>query len=124
MSFRKPFRAVPIKLGEHYQRKRRVRERRSAINLLGIAAAAGASIGIGSVAFSEDGRSQLAQSMKAVSAKAGITRAREPQQGDYWSRCAEAKAAGTFPIYLGEPGYRDGLDGDSDGIACEPHRGR
>ncbi|MFA5966595.1 MAG: excalibur calcium-binding domain-containing protein [Sphingomonas sp.] len=26
-------------------------------------------------------------------------------------------------MYAGEPGYREGLDGDSDGIACEPYRG-
>ncbi|WP_240325632.1 excalibur calcium-binding domain-containing protein [Sphingomonas mesophila] len=25
------------------------------------------------------------------------------------------------PIHRGEPGYRDKLDGDSDGIACEPY---
>jgi hypothetical protein len=50
-------------------------------------------------------------------------RARSPQDGDHWSRCDEARAAGSAPIYIGEPGYRDGLDGDADGIACEPYRG-
>jgi len=40
----------------------------------------------------------------------------------YYSRCAEARAAGAAPIYRGQPGYRDGLDGDSDGVACEPYR--
>lgn len=124
VSFLQPFRAVPIKLGAHCRRKHRVRKQRTALNFLGIAAAAGAAAGIGSVALSEEGRSQLAQSIKSVSVKTGVTRAREPQLGDYWNRCADAKAAGTFPIYIGEPGYRDGLDGDSDGIACEPYRGR
>ena len=33
------------------------------------------------------------------------------------------RAAGAAPIYRGQPGYRDGLDGDSDGIACEPYHG-
>lgn len=27
------------------------------------------------------------------------------------------------PIYRGEPGYRVEMDGDGDGIACEPYRG-
>ncbi|TNE38964.1 MAG: excalibur calcium-binding domain-containing protein [Sphingomonadales bacterium] len=26
-------------------------------------------------------------------------------------------------MYRGEPGYREGMDGDGDGIACEPYRG-
>lgn len=26
------------------------------------------------------------------------------------------------PIYSGEPGYRESMDGDGDGIACEPLR--
>lgn len=44
--------------------------------------------------------------------------------GVYYSRCAEARAAGAAPIYAGEPGYREGLDGDGDGVACEPYYGR
>lgn len=40
----------------------------------------------------------------------------------YYSGCNEARAAGVTPIYRGEPGYREGMDGDGDGIACEPHR--
>jgi len=42
----------------------------------------------------------------------------------YYSGCDEARAAGAAPIYRGQPGYREGMDGDSDGIACEPYRGR
>ena len=40
----------------------------------------------------------------------------------YYARCAEARAVGRAPIRIGEAGYRDGLDGDGDGIACEPYR--
>jgi len=29
---------------------------------------------------------------------------------------------GKAPLYRGQPGYRIGMDGDNDGIACEPHR--
>ena len=48
-------------------------------------------------------------------------RQRKPQAGDYWGGCNDARAAGTAPIYRGEPGYRQDMDGDNDGIACEPH---
>lgn len=40
----------------------------------------------------------------------------------YYSGCREARAAGVAPIYRGQPGYREGMDGDGDGIACEPYR--
>lgn len=39
----------------------------------------------------------------------------------YYRDCAAARAAGAAPIYAGEPGYREGMDGDDDGIACEWH---
>jgi endonuclease YncB( thermonuclease family) len=42
----------------------------------------------------------------------------------YYPNCAAARAAGAAPMHRGEPGYRLGLDGDHDGIACEPYRPR
>lgn len=45
------------------------------------------------------------------------------EQSRYFRNCAEARAAGVAPIYRGSAGYRSELDGDSDGIACEPHYG-
>jgi hypothetical protein len=39
----------------------------------------------------------------------------------YYSGCREARAAGAAPIQRGEPGYRQGMDGDNDGEACEPY---
>ncbi|MCP3732501.1 excalibur calcium-binding domain-containing protein [Sphingomonas sp. MG17] len=33
-----------------------------------------------------------------------------------------ASAAGAAPIRRGEPGYRQEMDGDFDGVACEPYR--
>lgn len=42
----------------------------------------------------------------------------------YYPNCDSARAAGAAPIHRGEPGYRAPLDADSDGIACEPWRGR
>lgn len=44
------------------------------------------------------------------------------EQSVYYPNCDAARAAGAAPIYRGSPGYRDGMDGDSDGIACEPYR--
>src|SRR5699024_917334 len=37
----------------------------------------------------------------------------------YFPNCSAARAAGAAPIHAGEPGYRLGLDGDGDGVACE-----
>ena len=42
----------------------------------------------------------------------------------YYANCNAARAAGAAPIYRGQPGYRQEMDGDNDGIACEPYRGR
>lgn len=37
----------------------------------------------------------------------------------YYANCTAVRAAGKAPLRRGQPGYRSGLDGDSDGIACE-----
>lgn len=41
-----------------------------------------------------------------------------------WSfrNCAEARRAGAAPLLRGRPGYGRHMDGDGDGIACEPFR--
>ncbi len=39
-----------------------------------------------------------------------------------YAGCDEVRMLGKDPIYRGEPGYRETMDGDFDGIACEPHR--
>lgn len=41
-----------------------------------------------------------------------------------YSGCNEVRALGKDPIHAGEPGYRVTMDGDGDGIACEPYYGR
>ncbi|TMM48498.1 excalibur calcium-binding domain-containing protein [Qipengyuania marisflavi] len=38
----------------------------------------------------------------------------------YYPGCNDVRAAGKAPLYRGQPGYRSGMDGDDDGIACEP----
>lgn len=95
----------------------------SAITVLGGAGVAGLLIGLGSLAISPEGRTAVTEKANTVAIASGVARAREPQAGDYWPGCKAARAAGTAPIYLGEPGYREGMDGDGDGIACEPYRG-
>ena len=42
----------------------------------------------------------------------------------YYSGCKAVRSAGKAPLHRGDPGYREGMDGDGDGIACEPYRGQ
>ena len=37
----------------------------------------------------------------------------------YYPNCAAARQASAAPLHSGEPGYRAGLDGDRDGVACD-----
>jgi hypothetical protein len=39
----------------------------------------------------------------------------------YYRNCDAVRAAGKAPLHRGEPGFRDSLDGDDDGVACEPY---
>ena len=81
----------------------------------------GTVIGTGTVASSPEGRAGLSAKLKPVAVQMGLMRKRAPAAGDFWHGCNDARAAGTTPIYRGEPGYRAQMDGDNDGIACEPH---
>lgn len=38
---------------------------------------------------------------------------------EHYASCAAAEAAGAAPLHVGDPGYREGLDRDGDGVACE-----
>ncbi len=122
MSLRKPFRAAPVKLGDRYRRLQRTEDRHASIRLLAIAAMAGAVIGTGSIVLTKDGRAGLMAALKPVAAHADTARLREPRTGDVWRGCNDARSAGTTPIYAGEPGYSETMDGDGDGTACEPVR--
>lgn len=46
--------------------------------------------------------------------------AADDQPYRYFSGCDEARAAGAAPIYRWQSGYREEMDGDNDGVACEP----
>ena len=41
--------------------------------------------------------------------------------GAHYRSCREARAAGAAPMYRGNPDYSPALDGDGDGVACEPY---
>ena len=45
------------------------------------------------------------------------------EQGVQYAGCNEVRALGKAPLYAGQPGYRIEMDGDGDGVACEPYRG-
>lgn len=47
-----------------------------------------------------------------------------PATGAGWSyrNCGEARRAGATPLLRGQPGYGAHMDGDGDGVACEPFR--
>jgi endonuclease YncB( thermonuclease family) len=65
------------------------------------------------------------QSHRPVGRAGAVTPQRSaPSPGEYFRNCKEASAGGAAPIYRGQPGYRPEMDGDGDGIACEPYRGR
>ena len=65
---------------------------------------------------------QPSSAAPAASAKEHPTSA--GSSGWSYRSCREARAAGAAPLYRGQPGYGAHMDGDSDGIACEPYRGR
>ncbi|RVU04040.1 excalibur calcium-binding domain-containing protein [Novosphingobium umbonatum] len=100
------------------RQQRRNEESGSWWPILLLAAVIGAGAGILS---NPTGASAWLAKARPVAVSVGLTRVREPQSGDYWAGCNDARAAGTAPIYAGEPGYRSDMDGDSDGIACESH---
>lgn len=86
------------------------------------AAAIGGVVGIGTAPGGAPVRQAVTAGVTRASNATGIQRARQPQSGDKWGGCNDARAAGTAPIYAGEPGFREDMDGDGDGIACEPIR--
>ena len=54
-----------------------------------------------------------------ISAPSSAPSTAAPGASGYYPNCKAARAAGAAPLYVGQPGYRIGLDGDGDGVACE-----
>lgn len=63
-----------------------------------------------------------ASSSPARSAASVAAAAAALETSVHYAGCNEVRALGKAPLYRGQPGYRIGMDGDNDGIACEPHR--
>ena len=123
MSFKKPFRAAPVRLGS-YQRKLQSRHRIATISKV-VAAALVVGVGTGgAISAYEGGHLTTSFEMgRQLAVKSGLARQRVPQVGDHWSGCNDARAAGVTPLRFGEPGFRPEMDGDGDGLACEPYHG-
>ncbi len=64
--------------------------------------------------------------MRSASSTRSFARVRSQPQGSgfMYRNCAQARAAGAAPMHRGQPGYNPNLDGDNDGISCEPYRAR
>lgn len=60
-----------------------------------------------------------ASAAPATTAPAATTPVAKVPVVPYYANCAAVRAAGRAPLRQGQPGYRTGLDGDADGIACE-----
>jgi hypothetical protein len=73
-------------------------------------------------AFSVYNLPPMTQEEKAAAAVEAVA-AQQVERSVYYAGCNEVRALGKAPLYRGDPGYREGMDGDSDGIACEPYRG-
>jgi len=99
-----------------------LRRRPSATSILAGAGVLGAVVGVGSLATTPHGQAVVATKANDLAISMGWKRQRKPKAGDHWGGCNDARSAGTAPIYRGEPGYRPEMDGDSDGVACEPYR--
>jgi hypothetical protein len=61
----------------------------------------------------------VAPAVPVTAPPAAVPAQQQPAGDVYYARCADARAAGAAPLYVGEPGYRTALDRDKDGIACE-----
>jgi hypothetical protein len=69
------------------------------------------------------GGGPAAQDGAATRPDAGVAGGEPPADGAqddrYFANCTHARRAGAAPLYRGEPGYRDKLDKDGDGTACD-----
>ena len=68
-------------------------------------------------------RANADYAVPAGSTRAAPRRAASAGRGAvFYAGCNAVRAAGRAPLYRGDPGYRAEMDGDGDGVACEPIR--
>lgn len=149
MSFKKPFRAIPIHEGARYAAGRRKRRQKAFVTKVAVGTFFIGAVGTGSFLMRGHDEPTTADQIQSVEAEpfvpprmmsAAELDAQQPSGSSYapaetrppqvssanWSyrNCREARAAGAAPLYAGQPGYGAHMDGDGDGIACEPYRGQ
>lgn len=76
----------------------------------------------GGIAWGDLPSSDRASPRAARTASAARIAAPATDPNVHYSGCNEVRALGKAPLYADQPGYREDMDGDGDGIACEPHR--
>ena len=143
MTFKKPFRAVPIKPGKRYQTKKK---RKSGLDIVAFVAgsiALGVLIGywvhiwggnsgaskepqVTERSLSDRKRVSAAEldAQQPVNNPVDVPASRlvgVPDTSWSYSSCKAARAAGAAPLHIGEAGYGPHLDRDGDGVACEPY---
>jgi endonuclease YncB( thermonuclease family) len=69
-------------------------------------------------------RNEASQRSSPSRSRATITQTAPSARSPMYYNCAQARAAGAAPMYRGQASYNPNLDGDGDGIACEPYYGR
>jgi len=69
--------------------------------------------------WSHPSAAAAANAAKGRSARPGETSA-EVEQSVYYADCAAVEKAGKAPLYPGQPGYREELDPQNVGVACQP----
>ncbi|RVW01324.1 GmrSD restriction endonuclease domain-containing protein [Rhodococcus xishaensis] len=74
---------------------------------------------LASCAATESGTSSAVTTVEPAAANASPTGSSTTPSEVYYPNCTAARAAGVAPLQLGQPGYRAGMDGDGDGVACE-----
>lgn len=127
MSFQRPFRAVPIREGRKYRVQRLRRDsahKRRQLWVLApwVVSAMGVGVLIGLfITPSADGQRSIGSAwFHKLAGTQGMLDGEGRFAPVYYRYCSQARAAGAAPLHRGEPGYRDGLDADGDGVACEP----
>lgn len=70
--------------------------------------------------------SQAQAAMESSGAREAVVRFVDPPPpvDQHFRGCDDARAAGRENIPIADPSYREWMDGDHDGWACEPWRGR
>ena len=114
-SFKKPFRAVPVQLGEEARARQRRDQRQPWIGM----AVTIVLIALGVFVVGMIVTNPAAVSRYFPNTLFDATNGTRPAN-TYFPNCSAARAAGHAPIRAGSPGYRIGLDANGDGIACEP----